>query len=299
MIPLHTAEAQVLGRVLRWAASVATVRAVILESSRAIPDAPRDALTDYDVSFLVTDPATWQAPGDWVRELGEPLLRVRDVVEVDGRPAPLLVQNDMLLFADGAKIDCSFWPVEIAARIAEQSVLPVEWAHGYRVLLDKDGLTTDWPSPTGNAYRPVPPALDEFQAAVEEFWWLCTYVAKNLWRGELLTARVLFEYELRHLTLLRFVIWRIGVDSGWTARPGFFGRGVPALMGEALWEEWRASEQFLGTADEIWAALWRTIELFQVLATGIAADLAFAYPTDLDARMVSYLRDIQSLPRAQ
>ena len=64
MIPLRTDEAEVLGRVLRWSESVATVRVVILESSRAIPSAPRDALTDYDVSFLVTDPATWQAPGD-------------------------------------------------------------------------------------------------------------------------------------------------------------------------------------------------------------------------------------------
>ncbi len=93
MIPLHTAEAEVLERVRRWAASMATVRAVILESSRALPGAPRDVLTDYDVAFLVTDAATWRTPGDWVRVLGEPLLRVRDVVGVDGLP----VQNDMLL----------------------------------------------------------------------------------------------------------------------------------------------------------------------------------------------------------
>jgi len=295
VIPLQTDEAEVLGRVLGWAASVATVRAVILESSRAIPAAPRDALTDYDISFLVTDPATWQTPGDWVRAQGEPLLRVRDVVEVDGLP----VQNDMLLFADGAKIDCSFWPVEIAARIAEQGTLPAEWDHGYRVLLDKDGLTVAWPRPTGSAFRPAPPTVEEFQAAVEEFWWLCTYVVKNLWRGELLTARVLFEYELRHLILLRFVIWRIGIDSGWTARPGFFGRGVPALMSEALWEEWQASERFLGTADEMWTALWRTVDLFRALASGIALDLGISYPADLDAKMMSYLRGLQRLPRAQ
>lgn len=293
MIPLETDETEVLGRVLRWAESEATVRAVILESSRAIPDAPRDALTDYDVSFLVTDPGSWQPPGDWVRALGEPLLRVRDVVEVDGLP----VQNDMLLFADGAKIDCSFWPVEIAARILERGTLPAEWDHGYRVLLDKDDLTAGWPRPTGEAYRPAPPTRDEFQAAVEEFWWLCTYVAKNLWREELLTARVLFSYELRHLILLRFVTWRIGLDSGWTAWPGFFGRGVPALMGEPLWAEWQASERSLTTSDELWVALWSTNELFRALATGIAADLAFAYPTDLDATMMSYLRGIQRLPR--
>lgn len=294
MIPLQTDEAQVLGRVLRWAEGVARVRAVILESSRAIPDAPRDALTDYDVAFLVTDPERWQAPGDWVRALGEPLLRVRDVVEVDGLP----VQNDMLLFADGVKIDCSFWPVAIAARVAGRGTLPAEWDHGYRVLLDKDGLTAGWPGPTGNAYRLAPPTSAEFQAAVEEFWWLCTYVAKNLWRGELLTARVLFAYELRHLILLRFVTWRIGIGSGWTARSGFFGRGVPALMGASLWDDWLASERSLSTADDLWIALWRTIDLFRVLATGIAVDLAFLYSTDLDATMVSYLRGIQHLPRS-
>jgi aminoglycoside 6-adenylyltransferase len=104
VIPLQTDEAEVLARVLRWANSVTTVRVVILESSRVVPNSPRDALTDYDVSFLVTDPATWQAPGDWVRELGEPVLRVRDAVVVDGLPE----QNDMPLFTDGAKVDCSF-----------------------------------------------------------------------------------------------------------------------------------------------------------------------------------------------
>ena len=98
MIPLQTSEAEELARVLRWAEGQAPVRAVILESSYAVPDPPRDALTDDDVAFLVTDPETWQTPGDWVRALGEPLLRVRDVVAADGLP----VQNDMLLFADSA-----------------------------------------------------------------------------------------------------------------------------------------------------------------------------------------------------
>jgi hypothetical protein len=106
---------------------------------------------------------------------------------------------------------------------------------------------------------------------------------------------VLFEYELRHLILLRFVTWRIGLDSGWTAQPGFFGRGIPALMGEAMWEQWQASEQSLGTTDEMWASLWRTIDLFRGLAPGIAQELGHVYPGSLDETMTSYLRDIPGL----
>jgi hypothetical protein len=75
----------------------------------------------------------------------------------------------MLLFADDAKIECSFWQVEIAERIADGGALPAEWGHGYPVLLDKDGLTDGWPRPTGDAYRPTPPSSAKFQAAVEEF----------------------------------------------------------------------------------------------------------------------------------
>ena len=295
MIPLHTAEVEVLGRILGWATAQPTVRAVILESSRAIPDAPRDALTDYDIAFLVTDPEQWRAPGDWVQALGEPLLRVRDVVDVDALP----VQNDMVLLADGAKIDCSFWPVAIAERIRQRGVLPEEWDHGYRVLLDKDGLTDRWPAPSGRAYLLTPPSDAEFQSAIEEFWWLCTYVAKNLWRGELLTARVLFEYELRHLILLRFVRWRIGIDTGWSARPGFFGRGVPALMGETLWQAWQACERDLLTTAQMWMALWCTIMLFRDVASGVARDLGLAYPASLDEAMTSYLEGIQGLARTQ
>jgi hypothetical protein len=66
---------------------------------------------------------------------------------------------------------------------------------------------------------------------------------------------VLFEHELRPLILLRFVSWRIGIDTGRTSLPGFFGRGVPALMAEALWAEWCASEQFPRTPEEMWGAL--------------------------------------------
>lgn len=289
-----------LGRVLRWAAGAADVRAVLLESSRARPGAPRDALTDYDLALLVTDPAAYAEPGDWVRVFGAPLLRVRDVVEITALagplPAPLRVQNDMLLFADGAKIDFGIWPVTIARHIAEQGALPEEWDHAYQVLLDKDGLTRAWPAPTGDAYALRPPTAAEFQAAVEEFWWLCTYVAKNLWRDELLTAQVLFDYELRHLILLRFVTWRVGLDSGWTARPGFFGRGLPGLMGAALGDAWLISAGS-GSLPALWDALWRTIALFRELAQGIAKAMHYPYPAVLDAAMVEYLSGIRHLPR--
>jgi hypothetical protein len=69
-------------------------------------------------------------------------------------------------------------------------------------------------------------------------------------------------------------------------------------MGEALWEEGRASNQFLRTPEEMWGALWRTVDLVRELASGLARDLGVVYPASLDETMTSSLRSLQRLARA-
>ncbi len=46
-------EAAVLANLVSWAQGRDSVRAVILTSSRAIPEAPMDILSDYDVILVV------------------------------------------------------------------------------------------------------------------------------------------------------------------------------------------------------------------------------------------------------
>jgi hypothetical protein len=176
----------------------------LLENSLSIPGAQRDALAGDDVPFLVTDPVAWQAAGAWVWALGEPTLRLRDVVEVGG----LLIQSDMLHFHESAKIGSSFWPIEVATRIAASGCcgrigprLPHAAGQG--------GLTASWPRAGGDS-RWRHRHREAFHAAIEGFWWRCTYVARNQ--------------------------WRIGMVTTWTAPLGFVGRRVPAHMGESLWK---------------------------------------------------------------
>lgn len=61
----------------------------------------------------------------------------------------------MAIFADGAKIDFTLWPLELPARIIASSALPGEFDGGYHVLLDKDGLTGSWPPPSTLALAPI------------------------------------------------------------------------------------------------------------------------------------------------
>ena len=53
--PEMLSEAEALGRVVQWAEGHPLVRAVILESSRAVGQAAIDRFSDYDILLVVSD----------------------------------------------------------------------------------------------------------------------------------------------------------------------------------------------------------------------------------------------------
>src|SRR6185369_6484326 len=121
--------------------------------------------------------------------------------------------------------------------------------------LDKDGQTAGWPPPTCQAYIPPRPTAAEYRALVEEFWWSTTYLAKSLWRDELVFARFIADHEIKVESLRRMLEWRIELDHGWALRPGVLGRGIKRRLPPELW---RALEQtYVGPEIEAnWQALW-------------------------------------------
>ncbi len=282
-------ESAVLSRVDRWARDDDRVRVVLLTSSRANRAFPRDALTDYDVAVVTPEPDAFSDDG-WLGSFGTPLVRVRDVESVDG----LDVHHCMSIFDDWAKIDFSFWPAIFLDRVRVVRRLPDEFAAGYRVLLDKDGATADWPVPTETPWTVARPTEREFDDLVQEFWFVATYVAKYLWRNELLAAKVIFDYELKYLVVRRLLDWRAGAATGWSVPSGFFGRGLQQRLDAETWDAFMATYVGADPA-ESWAALFATTDLFRRAASELAAELGVSYPIALDERMTAYLRAIENL----
>ncbi|MCC7024771.1 MAG: aminoglycoside 6-adenylyltransferase [Thermomicrobiales bacterium] len=145
---LGSDEAEVLGRLLRWGVADERVRGMLLTSSRLDPRERLDILSDYDIALLVTNPEGMFRNEGWLRAVGAPLLRVRDVEAMFGLEKP----NVTVLYDDGVKIDFSLWPRSLARVVRERNALPEEFDDGFRVLLDKDGLTCDWPTPSHRAF---------------------------------------------------------------------------------------------------------------------------------------------------
>jgi aminoglycoside 6-adenylyltransferase len=282
-------EAEVLSKLSAWADREDTIRALILTSSRARADATVDALSDYDVIVAVPDLAAFLDGGAWVRGYGEPLARWGDRHEVLGLETVFCG----VVYADRVKVDYSVWPQALLARVAGAAALPDDLDVGYRVLVDKEGATAGWAPPTQRAHVPAKPSRAEYEALVEEFWWVTTYVAKSLWRGDLFFAKWVLDCDAKAGALRRMLEWRIELDHGWALRPGAYGRGLEQLLPGELWVGLAATYVGVGS-EESWEALTSTTALFRRVATEVGDALGYAYPERVDAGVAGLLSDVRA-----
>jgi aminoglycoside 6-adenylyltransferase len=173
--------------------------------------------------------------------------------------------------------------------------LPEDLDVGHRVLLDKDGRTVEWKSPTYLAHIPSPPTETEYQALVEEFWWDAIHVAKSLWRGEVFFSKFLLDYDAKFVALRRLLEWRIEIDHDWSLKPGSYGRGLERLLPDDIWSELASS--YVGTEiGENWDALFCVIALFRRVATEVGLALGYAYRDEIDDAATAYLERVRTVP---
>jgi aminoglycoside 6-adenylyltransferase len=284
-------ESEVLAKVVAWAEGDPSVRTMILTSSRARGDGEADALSDYDVIVAVRDAAEFAASDAWAQEYGEPLVRWNDQGELDGETTYFRG----VVYRDGAKIDYTVWPEALLERVSKRATLPDVLDVGYRILLDKDASTSDWRPPSHRAHIPAKPTKDQYDALVDEFWWDTTYVAKGLWRGEIIFVKFALDHDAKFGALRRFLEWRIEIDHEWSLKPGAYGRGIERLLPADIWSE--LASTYVGIkAEDNWSALFRTTVLFRRVATEVGDALGYAYPQDVDDDVTAHLERVRELP---
>lgn len=278
-------------KLVAWGTAHPEVRAMILTSSRAKPDGAVDLLSDYDIVLAVTDADQWVRDEAWITDYGRPLVRWSDRNELHG----CATYFRGVIYEDYVRLDYTLWPAVLLEHVA-QAPLPPGIDDGYRVLLDKDGGTAAWPPPSHRAFVPARPTAAEYHEVVETFWWSTTYVAKSLWRDELVFARFSLDYDIKLDALRRMLEWRIEIENGWAVSPGVHGRGLKRWLPADIWSAFAAT--YVGPdLEDNWAALTATIGLFRRVAREVGAALGYTYPQELDERMEAYLSAIRGLPK--
>jgi aminoglycoside 6-adenylyltransferase len=284
-------EKDVLDQLVAWGTVHPLIRAMILTSTRSRPDGPVDLLSDYDLILAVSDMGPFAFGDGWICEYGRPMVRWGDQSEMHD----LTTYFRGAIYQNGVKIDYSIWPVELLSRIEASALLPDQLDVGYRVLLDKEQRTAGWKQPSYQAFIPARPTEAEYQALVEEFWWTASYVAKSLWRDELVFARFCLDYDIKLGVMRRLLEWRVESDHDWSVKPGVYGRDLKRLLPAEIWSDLAAT--YVGPEiEENWAALFRTTALFRRVAIEVGGALGFAYPQQLDDRVSAYLDAVRKLP---
>jgi aminoglycoside 6-adenylyltransferase len=179
-------------------------------------------------------------------------------------------------------------------QITQAPVLPADLDVGYTVLVDKDHLTDGMRPPTYSAYIPTRPTDETYQTVIQDFFSDAPYVAKCLWRDELLPAKWCLDYDMKHNYLRPMLEWRVERDHGWSVPTGALGKGLKKRLPPAIWSQLESTYVGAGIADN-WEALFQTMALFRQVAIDVADDLGYTYPHDLDRRVTTYVQSIKDL----
>ena len=278
-------------KLIAWGAKQELVRAMVLTSSRAIPNNPyTDLYSDYDVILALRDVRPFHDSREWLAAFGTVLAMYRDPMhEEDG----MNWSGNVVQFEDGFKIDFTLWPVEMMRKVAQHETLPPEFDAGYQVLLDKDGLTEGIKPPSYQSYIPQPPTEARYREEIENFFLCTTYVAKYLLRDDVMAAKFLLDGEMKHENLRPLLEWHIEIENDWKVKPGNYGRRIKKWLRPDLWADLESTYAGAGI-EENWQALFRLMDLIHKVGIEVGEKLGFTYPESIEQRMRIYLAKMKN-----
>jgi len=262
------------------------IRAVIMNGSRVNINAPKDFFQDYDIVYLVTDVMFFTRNFDWIKKFGDLLILQTPEDMQDPPPANRSFYSYLMQFKDGNRIDLGIVPLTQVEKIYSDSLSIA--------LLDKDNLIPPLPPPTDRDYLPKPPTEKAFSDCCNEFWWVCSYAAKGLWREEIIYAKKMIDMYIRE-ELNKMLNWYIGVTTSFHVNPGKYGKYYDHFLGPELWQLLLSTYADSGYKNS-WDALFAMGELFRNIAIPVAAHFGFHYPYQDDSNVSAHLKHVRNLP---
>lgn len=279
-------EEEILHAITNWAQNNPAIRVVLLTSSRV--NGANDLLSDYDVELVISDLPQFLKEDTWLNTFGNIITVIVENEEAfDGENA-----MRMVLYEDYTKIDFKLYAIDKFNEQVSKPGLQEDWNVGYKVLLDKDGLTKEMKPAKGITIEK--PTEEEFQFFINDIWFCMPYVAKCLWRNELFYAKHVADKIMRFEDLQKIVEWYIGMQHNWQININKYGRKFKEHVTPDLWK--RIEATFAGAdIEENWKALFAYGDLTRELGTAIADKLNYTYPHTLDEKITAYLRKIKQL----
>ncbi|MCE5197143.1 MAG: aminoglycoside 6-adenylyltransferase [Negativicutes bacterium] len=283
-------EQEMLDLLLSTAEHDERIRAVYLNGSRANVKVPKDIFQDFDIVYVVTETASFLADPHWLKRFGE-ILIMEEPDRLDralGQPRDFSERYAWLMqFTDGNRIDLSILTKAAMRKEFGRDSLSV-------VLLDKEALLPEIPAANDGDYLVQRPSQAIFDCRCIDFYWVAPYIAKGLWRNELLYA--LDYFQSQKVKLITMLNWQVGTETDFTVSTGKSGKYLKNYLSPQTWQKLLAT--YPGSEETaLWQALFTMMDLFEETAQTVAVRLQFSYDQRLARNSKSFVRHIYELPR--
>jgi aminoglycoside 6-adenylyltransferase len=253
-----------------WAAEREDVQALVLVGSQAREDVPADRWSDLDLILLLDDPAPYTADAGWIEEFGRPVVTFLEAT-LDGH------WERRVLYETGEDVDFVLFPASVLGRLEASGNAEVLLRRGYRVLIDRAGVSERFATIAERPQAALPPAQHQLTELASDFWYHALWIAKKLRRGEVFTALDCLD---------GYVKARLVTLMGWHARA--VDPTVDTWHAGRFLERWAdpgalaALERSYARYDlrDVARALWETIDLWQGLEEETARRLGLAVELD-------------------
>ena len=163
------------------------------------------------------------------------------------------------------------------------------------VLLYKDGLLPPLPKPDESSHYIAKPDQGRFDGCRCEFWWISPYVAKGLWRGQVLFAQKHMEQCIRK-ELEKMLSWYVGSEHDFAVSAGKCGDRLREYLPASWWRRYLATYAVC-QEKAMWEALFTAGELFTQVSQIVAEKLALRIDLKWDRNVPQFLRYVRDLPR--
>ena len=265
------------------------VRAILLNGSRANDKISPDKYQDFDIVYIVNDIESFISNKTWTSVFGEKLIWQLPDEMLVGKKGPEKGEKFalLMLFTDGNRIDLTLLPKNEIRPNYKADSLTIVW-------LDKDNMFSDIGLPDDSDYLVKEPTEKEFLDTCNEFWWVCTYVAKGLARNEIIYSRDILETVVRPM-FMSVISWHIGIETNFSVSVGKNGKFINRFLPPNLYK--RVLQTYSDhTLKNSWKSLFLMTEIFGQLARAVSGQLKFTYMITEEKNVVTYLNQLYKEP---
>ena len=268
--------------IIDFARSDERIRAVLLNGSRANSKISPDEYQDYDIVYVVDNIESFISDKGWTNVFGDKLIwQLPDEMVVGNEEPDGASQFSLLMiFTDANRIDLTLLSKTGIDIKNKPDSLTIVW-------LDKDDMFSNIDLPNDSDHLVKQPTEKEFLDTCNEFWWVCTYVAKGLVRNELTYSKAMLETVVRPM-FMNVVAWYIGVETDFSVSAGKAGRFMKGLLPAGLYDDiLRTYSDHI--VENNWKALFLMMDIFGKLSRCVSGKLKFKYVASEEENVIAYL----------